>query len=101
MLRSPLAKSQESVWRITLALLGLPDTLDSLISVSMLKQLLITPLLFTGPLYAQLLSQRLPGVRSWSFKQDVEDVFFDWEGIRNYLVVNDIVSLLCLITHSL
>jgi prenyl protein peptidase len=69
-------------------LLGLPDSLLAWLSVSTLKHLAITPLLFAGPLYAQLLSQRLPGMRNWSYKEDVEDVFFAWMGIRNFFVVS-------------
>ncbi|KAK2462514.1 hypothetical protein APHAL10511_005484 [Amanita phalloides] len=51
-----------------------------------LTSLLITPLLFTGPLYAMYISATLPFMYHWSFHLDVVDKFFTWQGIRNYIV---------------
>lgn len=49
---------------------------------------LITPLLFSGPLYAMYLAGTLPFMSNWSYELDVSYKFFTWQGIRNYIMVN-------------
>ena len=50
---------------------------------------LLTPLLFTGPLYALYLYQSLPGQRWWTLDRNFLPMFTTWVGIRNYIVVSD------------
>ena len=47
----------------------------------------LAPLLYLGPLYAQMLRQGLPFQRNWSYRGNVRPVFGDWVGIRNFVVV--------------
>ncbi|KAF8719102.1 hypothetical protein AX14_011437 [Amanita brunnescens Koide BX004] len=47
---------------------------------------MITPLLFSGPLYAMYLDGTLPFMSNWSYDSDVSYKFFSWQGIRNYIM---------------
>ena len=82
-----LTSDEQSAGVLTLRLLGISDHIPPTISVSSFKQLAITPLLFLGPLYAQLLSRRLPLMQDWSYKEDVSGMFFNWVGFRNFFMV--------------
>jgi len=50
--------------------------------------LLITPLLFAGPLYVQFLEKTLPFQEDWDFEHDVLFRFLSVVGFRNYFVVS-------------
>ncbi|KAH7913367.1 CAAX protease self-immunity-domain-containing protein [Hygrophoropsis aurantiaca] len=63
--------------------------------------LLVTPLLFLGPLYGRYLFQSLPLQQRWSFKTDVISFFFSIRGIRNYIlapITEEIVFRACVIS---
>ena len=47
----------------------------------------LAPLLFLGPLYAQMLKQELPFQHNWSYRANIRPVFGNWIGIRNFVVV--------------
>src|SRR5258706_6889478 len=47
----------------------------------------LAPLLYLGPLYAQMLKQELPLQRNWSYRANVRPIFGNWIGIRNFVVV--------------
>jgi hypothetical protein len=55
---------------------------------------LVTPLLFTGPIYVRYLHESLPFQRWWSFRGDILSKFFTLTGIRNYVLVRSLLSLL-------
>jgi prenyl protein peptidase len=50
--------------------------------------LLLTPLLYAGPLYVQFLEKTLPFQEDWDFEDDVLFRFFSIFGLRNYFVVS-------------
>lgn len=63
--------------------------------------LLITPLLFSGPLYAQFLGKTLPFQKDWDFERDVMVRFLSIVGLRNYFVApitEEIVFRACVLT---
>lgn len=63
--------------------------------------LLITPLLFSGPLYVQFLVKTLPFQKDWDFEQDVLFRFLSLVGLRNYFVApitEEIVFRACVLT---
>ncbi|KAG1899674.1 CAAX protease self-immunity-domain-containing protein [Suillus fuscotomentosus] len=63
--------------------------------------LLITPLLFSGPLYVQFLEKTLPFQKDWNFEDDVLFRFFSIVGLRNYFVApitEEIVFRACVLT---
>lgn len=63
--------------------------------------LLITPLLFFGPLYVQFLEKALPFQKDWNFKDDVLFRFLSIVGLRNYFVApitEEIVFRACVLT---
>src|SRR5258708_3997716 len=47
----------------------------------------LAPLLYLGPLYAQMLKQDLPFQRNWSYRTNISPIFRDWIGIRDFIVV--------------
>jgi hypothetical protein len=47
----------------------------------------VTPLLFTGPLYAAFLGGSLPFQGEWTIRDNLLAVFFRWMGLRNYILV--------------
>ncbi|KIS65833.1 CAAX prenyl protease [Mycosarcoma maydis] len=85
-------------------LLGLPLPVPSVLSSSMIPldpplanylakltvhvgaPLLLTAMLFLGPLYVAFLDQQLPLQRYFCYRRDVVDKFTSLTGIRNYLV---------------
>lgn len=63
--------------------------------------LLITPLLFSGPLYVRFLEKALPFQKDWDFEQDVVFRFLSIVGLRNYFVApitEEIVFRGCVLT---
>ncbi|KAG6827525.1 hypothetical protein H0H92_011438 [Tricholoma furcatifolium] len=61
---------------------------------------LITPILFTGPLFAMYLGQYLPFQARYSFQNDVVEKFTSWIGIRNYIlapITEELVFRACVI----
>jgi prenyl protein peptidase len=63
--------------------------------------LLITPLLFSGPLYVQFLEKTLPFQKDWDFEHDVLFRFLSIVGLRNYFVApitEEIVFRACVLT---
>ncbi|KAG0701897.1 CAAX protease self-immunity-domain-containing protein [Suillus ampliporus] len=63
--------------------------------------LLITPLLYVGPLYVQFLEKTLPFQEDWNFQDDVLFRFLSIIGLRNYLVApitEEIVFRACVLT---
>ncbi|KIK43183.1 hypothetical protein CY34DRAFT_23661 [Suillus luteus UH-Slu-Lm8-n1] len=63
--------------------------------------LLITPLLFSGPLYVQFLGKTLPFQKDWGFERDVLFRFLSIVGLRNYFVApitEEIVFRACVLT---
>ncbi|KAG1739445.1 CAAX protease self-immunity-domain-containing protein [Suillus paluster] len=63
--------------------------------------LVITPLLFVGPLYVQFLEKSLPFQEDWDFEDDVLFRFFSIVGLRNYFVApitEEIVFRACVLT---
>ena len=61
---------------------------------------LLIPLLYSGPLTAQLLSSTLPFQRNWSYKNNLRPIFTTWVGLRNFIVVSSIIFLIiyCLLS---
>jgi len=60
----------------------------------------LAPLLYLGPLYAQMLKQGLPLQRNWSYRANVRPIFGNWIGIRNFVVApitEEIVFRSCVI----
>jgi len=53
----------------------------------MILPCLVTPALFLGPLYARYLGSELPFMANWSVQTYVVDIFCNWIGFRNYVVV--------------
>lgn len=47
----------------------------------------LAPLLYLGPLYAQMLKHELPFQRHWSYAANITPIFGNWIGIRNFVVV--------------
>lgn len=70
---------QESVGA-SMKLLGL--TLPS----PALRPLLLTPLLYLGPLYSAWLDKSLPFMQDWSYERDVVAKFASWTGVRNFFM---------------
>ncbi|OJA15939.1 hypothetical protein AZE42_02642 [Rhizopogon vesiculosus] len=63
--------------------------------------LLITPLLYAGPLYVQFREKTLPFQEDWDFEDDVLSRFFSIFGLRNYFVApitEEIVFRACVLT---
>ncbi|KAG2130786.1 CAAX protease self-immunity-domain-containing protein [Suillus bovinus] len=63
--------------------------------------LLITPLLFSGPLYVQFLEKTLPFQKDWNFEDHVLFRFFSIVGLRNYFVApitEEFVFRACVLT---
>lgn len=63
--------------------------------------LLVTPLLFSGPLYVQFLGKTLPFQKDWDFERDVMFRFLSIVGLRNYFVApitEEIVFRACVLT---
>ena len=61
---------------------------------------LVTPVLFLGPLFAGYLGGHLPFQRNWSFRNDVIQRIFSWQGIRNYIsgpITEEIVFRSCVL----
>lgn len=56
--------------------------------------LLVTPVLYLGPLYAMYLQQTLPGQRLWSVDGDLKPLFTSWISIRNYWVVRTCLAVI-------
>ncbi|KAJ1306143.1 hypothetical protein OPQ81_010854 [Rhizoctonia solani] len=50
------------------------------------RPLLLTPLLYLGPLYTAWLDKSLPFMENWWYKRDVVDRFASWTGARNYFL---------------
>lgn len=47
----------------------------------------LAPLLYLGPLYAQMLKLELPFQQNWSYRANIQPIFGNWIGIRNFVVV--------------
>ncbi|KAJ8587064.1 Abi-domain-containing protein [Rhizopogon salebrosus TDB-379] len=63
--------------------------------------LLLTPLLYAGPLYVQFLEKTLPFQEDWDFEDDVLFRFFSIFGLRNYFVApitEEVVFRACVLT---
>lgn len=63
--------------------------------------LVITPLLFSGPLYVQFLEKTLPFQENWGFEKHVVCRFLSIVGLRNYFVApitEEIVFRACVLT---
>ncbi|QRV98099.1 CAAX prenyl protease 2 [Ceratobasidium sp. AG-Ba] len=54
------------------------------IPVPAFRPLLLTPLLYLGPLYSAWLDQAYPFMDDWSFQRDVVRKFGSWTGVRNF-----------------
>ncbi|KAF8583091.1 Abi-domain-containing protein [Ramaria rubella] len=81
----------------SIALLGLD--LYRLGFRSVLPNFLI-PILYTGPLTAQWLSETLPFQRYWTYKESLKPIFSTWIGLRNFVVApvtEEIVFRACLL----
>jgi len=65
--------------------LGLPCpfVIPSILSI---KPYFVIPILFLGPLYAQLLSQELPFQKNWSFQEHFSSTYFSYLGLRNHIL---------------
>ncbi|KAH7927647.1 Abi-domain-containing protein [Leucogyrophana mollusca] len=82
-----------SAFDITVAHLGF--------KLSPIYPLLVTPLLFLGPLYGRYLAEALPLQRYWTFKHDVVFFFLSIRGIRNYImapITEEVVFRACVLT---
>ncbi|KAA1466718.1 hypothetical protein DENSPDRAFT_791617 [Dentipellis sp. KUC8613] len=73
-------KGTVSGWDASLPRLGLVFSTDTLLAY------LVTPALFLGPLYVRYIGSELPFMSRWSFRKDVIERVFTWQGIRNYIV---------------
>ncbi|KAG9085121.1 hypothetical protein FRC07_013453 [Ceratobasidium sp. 392] len=51
-----------------------------------LRPLLLTPLLYLGPLYSAWLDKSLPFMSDWSYQRDIVQKFASWTGIRNFFM---------------
>ncbi|KAG8687274.1 hypothetical protein FRC09_013594, partial [Ceratobasidium sp. 395] len=51
-----------------------------------LRPLLLTPLLYLGPLYSAWLDESLPFMADWSYQRDIVKKFASWTGIRNFFM---------------
>lgn len=59
-----------------------------------LRPLLLTPLLYLGPLYSAWLDKSLPFMQDWSYERDVVAKFASWTGVRNFFMVRPLVATL-------
>lgn len=73
----------ESVWDAVQPAL---EQLGLVLPSPAFRPLLLTPLLYLGPLYTAWLDQSLPFMNQWSFKRDVVRKFMSWTGVRNYFI---------------
>jgi prenyl protein peptidase len=71
--------------------LCLPNSISETISLVVFP-LTLTATLFIGPLYTAWLDESLPGQRDFDWHRDVVDRFTDLRGVRNYIVVRQILS---------
>ncbi|KAG8716893.1 hypothetical protein FRC08_008597 [Ceratobasidium sp. 394] len=51
-----------------------------------LRPLLLTPLLYLGPLYSAWLDESFPFMSDWSYQRDIVKKFASWTGIRNFFM---------------
>ncbi|KAB5593474.1 CAAX prenyl protease [Ceratobasidium theobromae] len=70
-----------SVWS---ALRPAAECLGLVLPSPAFRPLLLTPLLYLGPIYTAWLDRSLPFMNRWSYKDDVVGRFASWIGIRNY-----------------
>lgn len=61
---------------------------------------LVTPILFTGPLFGMYLGEQLPFQSRFSSQNDVVNKFMSWIGIRNYTMVSPSRILIWCIERS-
>lgn len=57
--------------------------------IGLVGPVLLTAVLFLGPLTQLFFEQQLPCQSNFSFQYDVKDVICSWVGQRNYIVVSD------------